>query len=328
MLYGAQHLVPTSPNRALVTPLAHDPSMDALFGRLAAVASNHFGMLSLDDLRTFGVSSSRLSRWVSAGLVERIGPRSFRVAGSPLTWRTRLAAGLADVDGAFIAGRAAAALHRLDGFDDGPVELIVERKRRHRRRPATVRSTDRELHRGDTVLIDGLRCLTAERLIVEAPLFRFGNTEIENAIDSAIRMRKVSEPRLRARIESEQWQGVPGARRLLGALLDAGGEGYLERRFLRLVREAGLARPQVQRVFREDGRTIARVDACFGDDLIVEVDGHATHATRRQRQADAQRRTELMLRGYRVMTFTYEDVTERPAWVIAQIVAGLVPDVA
>ena len=44
-----------------------------------------------------------------------------------------------------------------------------------------------------------------------------------------------------------------------------------------------------------------------------------THASRRQRQIDAQRRTELTLRGLRVLTFTYEDVRDRPSWVIARL---------
>jgi len=75
----------------------------------------------------------------------------------------------------------------------------------------------------------------------------------------------------------------------------------------------------LQKTFRADGRTVARVDAFFPGDLVVEVSGHGTHATRRQRQVDAQRHTELTLRGFRVITFTYEDVRDRPWWVIARI---------
>ena len=36
-------------------------------------------------------------------------------------------------------------------------------------------------------------------------------------------------------------------------------------------------------------RIIARVDAYFPGGLVVEVSGHGTHASRRQRQIDAQR---------------------------------------
>src|SRR6185295_20330195 len=101
------------------------------------------------------------------------------------------------------------------------------------------------------------------------------------------------------------------------------GESRLDRWFLQLVREAGIERPILQKTFRDGTRTVARVDAYFPGGLVVEVSGHGTHASRRQRQVDAQRRTELTLRGLRVVTFTYEDVRDRPAWVIGQLRIGL-----
>ena len=54
-------------------------------------------------------------------------------------------------------------------------------------------------------------------------------------------------------------------------------------------------------------------------DLVIEVNGHGTHSSRRQLQSDEQRRTELMRRGLRVVVFTYADVRDRPASVAAQL---------
>jgi very-short-patch-repair endonuclease len=60
----------------------------------------------------------------------------------------------------------------------------------------------------------------------------------------------------------------------------------------------------------------ARVDLLYDESrLVIEADGHATHATRRQRQADAERAARLTAAGWRVARFTYEDVVERPAYV-------------
>ncbi len=146
--------------------------------------------------------------------------------------------------------------------------------------------------------------------------------EIHNAIDSAIRMRSVSEERLRRRIVDELPLNSPHRRTLIGALIDTGGESALERRFLALVRRAGLPRPVLQRVYRSGTRTVARVDAEFAGDLIVELAGHGTHATRLQRQCDAQRHTELTLRNKRVITFTYEDVYGRPDWMLSALRAA------
>ncbi|MEO6157567.1 MAG: hypothetical protein ABIQ39_08040, partial [Ilumatobacteraceae bacterium] len=217
-----------------------------------------------------------------------------------------------------IAGRSAALLHGRDGFNRGPVEVIVPRRHRRVVAAARVCSTRRELHRGDTVVVDGIRCLTAERTILEAPLFGFTRAEIENAVDSGIRLRRISEQRLRTRVVAMHHQSINGARALLDALVDSGGESRLERWMLRLIREAGLPRPVLQKTFHEGTRVVARVDMIFGN-VVVEVAGHGTHSSRRQRQADEQRRTELLVRGYVVVTFTYDDVRDRPKWVVEQL---------
>jgi very-short-patch-repair endonuclease len=57
--------------------------------------------------------------------------------------------------------------------------------------------------------------------------------------------------------------------------------------------------------------------------LVVEPDGHGTHATRRDRQAGAERAARLGLAGWRVVPFTYGDVTERPDYVVSMIRAYL-----
>src|SRR4051794_22636938 len=190
---------------------------------------------------------------------------------------------------------------------------------RNRTTNGVVRSTIRPIPKADTISIGGLRCLTAERLIVESALFGFSRTETENAIDSAIRLRLVSEQRLRTRVIREHRASINGSRLLLDSLVDTGGESRLERWFLALVREAAIARPMLQKTYRDNTRIVARVDAYFTGGIVVEVSGHGTHASRRQRQVDEQRRTELTLRGLRVLTFTYDDIRDRPSWVVARL---------
>ena len=97
--------------------------------------------------------------------------------------------------------------------------------------------------------VNGIRCLKAERLILDSPLFGFTVAETENAIDSSIRLKLVSEQRLRTHVISRHRRGINNGRMLLDALVDTGGESRLERWFLRLVRRAGLPRPQLQSVW-------------------------------------------------------------------------------
>lgn len=260
------------------------------------------------------------SKWVQRGLLIRAGPRAYYLVGFKPTWR-REAWAAAENGRSFgvVAGRTAARLHGLDGFGAAPVEILVGREHRSCRLPYVVRSTRRPLRRADLDLVDGVRCLTVERLIIESPLFGFSLGETENAIDSGIRRRRVSEQRLRAAVLDAIRPGVAGGRQLREALVDTGGESRLERWFLRLVRRAGLPRPTMRVVCRAEGGFAARLDARFPGDLVIELEGHATHSSRLQRQHDEGRRTELTLLGNRVLAFTCLDVRDRPLWLAQQV---------
>jgi hypothetical protein len=267
--------------------------------------------------RAVGVSDRLRHEWLEQRWIERLGLHTFRFAGGPISWHMKLASGLGDLGrAAAVAGRSAASLQRLDGFDQRAVEMWVPRSNRHRSHGALSRSSARPLAPGDVLTVDGLRCVTAERLILDSLLFEFSEEEVHNAIDSAVRLRLVSEKRLRRRIVDELAPNVRHRQILISSLVDTGGESALERRFLSIVRHAGLPRPHLQRIYRSGPRTMARVDAEFAGGLVIELAGHGTHATRVQRQHDAQRHTELTLRGKRVITFTYDDVYGRPAWVL------------
>lgn len=298
--------------------------MDPRFTIVSSLAAQQHSVVSLTQLELAGVRAPMRSRWVATGLLVRLGPRSFGVAGSAPTWMRSLAAAFLDLDGrAPVAGRSASRLHGLDGFTGDEVELLTARDDRKRCSSGVVHSTARPIERGDLVRIEGLTVLRAERLILDGPLFGFTSDELENAIDSAVRKRLVAEQRLRTRVVALHSRGLNGGRMLLEAMVDTGGESRLERWFLRLVRQAGLPRPVLQRVFRANGRTIARVDAYFDGGLVVELAGHGTHSSRRALQVDAQRQTELTLRGHRVLTFTYNDLRDRPEWVLARLCDAL-----
>ena len=294
--------------------------MDGRFVQLAALAADRHGVFTAAIARSVGVSDRLRYEWLQKRYIERLGKNTFRFAGTPVTWHMELAAALGDHGAsAALSGRSAGALQHLDGFLPGSAELWLPRTARNRCAGTRARTSSQPLRPGDVVTVDGLRCVTAERLILDSLLFQFTPDEIHNAIDSAIRLRLVSESRLRRRIASDLVDNVKHRQVLITALVDSGGESGLERRFLAILRQAGFPRPQLQRIYRDGTRTMARVDAEFAGGLIIEVSGHRTHASRRQGQRDEQRRTELTLIGKRVITFTYDDVYGRPAWVLDQL---------
>jgi hypothetical protein len=86
-------------------------------------------------------------------------------------------------DHGYLAGRTAARLHGLDGFLGDSIEFLTTRQKRNSGGSHVVRSTSLELSLADAITIDGVRCLTAERLVLDSPLFDFTVAETENAID-------------------------------------------------------------------------------------------------------------------------------------------------
>lgn len=72
------------------------------------------------------------------------------------------------------------------------------------------------------------------------------------------------------------------------------------------------------------GRRVVVVDVLFAAArVVIEVDGFATHSSREAFQRDRSRQNDLVAAGYQVLRFTWDDVTRRPAAVVAQVRAAL-----
>lgn len=56
---------------------------------------------------------------------------------------------------------------------------------------------------------------------------------------------------------------------------------------------------------------VGRVDLMIGERLVIELDGWEYHADREQFENDRQRDARLSARGFRVLRFSYRQVTER-----------------
>ena len=241
-------------------------------------------------------------------------PAVYVVAGSAPTWRQQLhVAAIAGGPGAAISHRAAAALWGFDGCKPGTVELSVPLSRRLRL-PWAVIHRKRDLVEVDVELLDGLPVTTPTRTLIDLPAVVPFADKVEEAIDGAIRDGLTSHSRLWWRWGELRKPGRNGSA-IVGELLkkdidQAVPQSVLERRFRRIVEPLGLGQWVSQYVIkRPDGSFVARVD--FAQPalmLVVEVEGHGSHATRAQRRADAIRRNEIELLGHHVLVLTYEQV--------------------
>lgn len=283
---------------------------------LNELAATQEGLVTVDQLRSSGVSAWTQRTLVADGWMHRIAPRVYAVRGAPGTHRQRLRAGLLCLgERSWVSYEAAAALHGFDRSKPAAVEFTVERRRRPGLVPFVVHTTTR-LAPIDYVVIDGFRVLSATRTIFDLALARAHPRRIEAAIDSAVRLQLSSPEVLARRLGDLRGSGRWGCRLVEDMITDSGGHTMLERRFLELARQAGFPRPRTQVVFRLDGQHIARVDFLFDDvRIVVEVSGQKGHASPSERARDAQRRNELQDLGFRVFEYTWEDVTRRPSFV-------------
>ena len=110
----------------------------------------------------------------------------------------------------------------------------------------------------------------------------------------------------------------PGRRALAGALehyweVPTPTRSELEDLFLDLCTRHGLPRPVV------NARVCGyEVDFLWREQrVIVETDGHTTHGTRAAFERDRARDARLVAAGYRVVRFTYRQVTEASEDVVA-----------
>lgn len=282
-----------------------------------AAGSNH-GVLT-DDMASAVLGEHAWERRQSAGLWVQLTPGHYRHAATAPTFEIHVRAGSSWL-GSRGALFGATALRWLGADVDEPrrAQFLVPRARRSIPNWMTIHTTTRWDNR-DVIRHRGVRTCTATRAIIDMATQRVSARDLERAIDSAVRLRLTALPRLRQRLAGLSGTGRTGCRLLRELLLDSGGESYLERRFLALVREAGLPRPECQVVYRRDGATVARVDFRFPGSIVVEVSGRLGHVSDRDRQRDARRRNQLQQMGQVVLEFTTADVIDDPVYVLATL---------
>lgn len=291
--------------------------------RIAALSASQRHVFSRDQALAAGLTRSGVWRRVRGGCYVPLGPQTYHLAGAEPPWRGLLLAGMLDLgSAAVVTGRSAAALHGLEGFAEGPVELLVPRELRKRRALGTVTSTS-SLDLIDRSIVDGLAVTSATRTIIElAGVVRA--RELANAIDSAQRLGLTEPGFLRRRLDDLGRAGRPGAGAIQLALEMAGVQSWLERAFLRVIDGVGLPRPKVQRIYRADGVHIARVDFDFEPTpVIVEVGGRRGYMSAGERQRQERRRNQLQLLGKVVYFFCTEDVMTAPGYVVSTLRAAL-----
>ena len=268
------------------------------------VVEEQHGTVTRVQLRRLGLSGDEIDGWIARGFLHEAHRGVFAVGRPELSARGRwMAAVLACGPVAALSHTSAAALWGFFEEDAGDPHVSMPvgchyrppRVRDHRRLPMP------PVYNRDGIpvveplwtLVDIARDLSVgrlERAVNEAD--KLGLIDLAAAAEAAASLRR-----------------RPGVRKLRTVLArhqrtDSG----LERRFLRLVREAGLPRPKTQQEVLS-----FRVDFFWPDlGLVVETDGFRYHRTPAQQARDRLRDQTLTAAGLTPLRFPEDQIKREP----------------
>jgi very-short-patch-repair endonuclease len=278
--------------------------------RVLALAAEQHGVVTRAQLLELGLSSRAIEYRLRRGRLHRVHRGVYAVGRPELTRHgVLIAAVLSCGPGAALSHEHAGELLGIRKRRAGPVEVTVPAGAM-RRRPG-VRVHRRALAAGDVVRRHGIPLTSPVRTLLDlAP--RLGKGELEGAVNEADRLDLIDPVRLRAALDAREGQpGVPALRDLLDRQTLALTDSELERRFLPIVRRAGLPLPRTQRRVND-----FRVDFFWADlGLVVETDGLRYHRTPAQQARDRLRDQAHAAAGLTPLRFTHAQVAYEAAHV-------------
>lgn len=291
----------------------------ALDQAAAEIASRQAGVISVRQARAAGLSAEAISRRVGSGEWERCGKamiiRSLSSAGDLCQgWVLQVNAPMNSV----VSGPIAV---RLAGWGLAGEERLVVAQTRCRIPLEGVTVIQRSaLPRSRAV--QGLRLAVPIEAVADTiAAVRAGRAN--DIVDLALQQRWFSPDEFDEIVELRAGRGRRGvtALRRARARMSTGSRSEAEQRMGRLLRRSGTGSWTANHpVLDESGRVVAEIDFAHVDlGIAIEVDGRAFHSDRRSFERDRARQNDLVLRGWLVLRFTWEQITTRPEWVIAEI---------
>jgi very-short-patch-repair endonuclease len=286
--------------------------------QISATAAWQYGSIAHGQLISAGLSVDTVDRWLRAGRLHRLHKGVYLLGHTvPPQYAIEMAAILACRPRALISHTSAACLWKLLPYPADPRPVHVTAVGRNPRQRAGVR-----VHR--VASLDPRDATKRHRMPITAPartLVDFAAEarphELEAALAEGHTSRRFTDDKIRQALDrAGRRPGVGVLRRLLQ--VEAGPaltRSEAEVRLLRLIRDAGLPRPEVNTRLGP-----YEVDFLWREQrLVVEVDGYRFHSSRQAFERDRVRDAELQAKGYRVMRVTWRQLIDEPTAVLARL---------
>jgi very-short-patch-repair endonuclease len=289
--------------------------------RLAATQHGHFTRVQAAAL---GVGERTVQRRKAAGLLREPQPGVYVWASQAPTFLGDCTAAVLSLPRAAVAGRAAAALHGLDGFASAPVEVVLPRGGANRRQGVVLHRVGRWWP-DQVVVARGLPVTSLPWTMIQLARI-LDRSRLEHAVDDAMRLgMETSALRdLLARSATGSRQGAT----LLTTILDMPArsgvvpDSWFERLVEHVLAAHDLPEPVRQHRVMVNRRFVARVDLAYPVVRVaVEAQSHRYHGSASRQREDRRRFARLRDAGWEVVEWWWDDLAD-PAEAVALVRAA------
>ncbi len=291
---------------------------------LAAVlrhALDNEGVITRAEALAIGIKPRTLDTRVAEGVLLTVAHGVYALPGALRSNRSTLRAATRAL-GAVVSHQAAAWMNGV--MTAGPRLVVSVPHRRTHKFPDVVVHQLTDIREKDLHHLDGMPVTTATRTVIDlAGVLQ--PVELGGVINHFVRQGKTSQERI-AELQAELTRkGKPGMTRLR-RILDSRAEGtqvtesVLEARLLEVIEMGNLPVPDLQYRPPWLRHRNGRVDFSYPNaKLVIEGDSREWHGDERSFQADRERDNLAQLAGWRVLRFTWTDITRRPEYIVLSI---------
>ena len=255
----------------------------------------------------------RIGRW------SKLGRGKYLVTAMRST-EDRLRAAIATLPGAVVSHESAGELHGLAYVQQGLATVMVHSQTTHEF-PGVIVRRSHDLAPDQIRSIDELPVTTAPRTIVDLAAV-VSRRHLAAILDDAVAAKLASVPAVAEVALVVGRSGKPGTKNLRTVLYERLGTGLigtpLENKGNALLLTIEEATPEFE--YPIPWRPEHRFDAAYPSErLAIEWDSLRWHLQESAFNRDRVRDREAIVHGWRILRFTWKDVTERPDEVVATI---------
>lgn len=289
-------------------------------------AQQNGGIVTIQEAIALGMSRSTVYRRVADGVLIALRPGILALPGTADPFVLALSAACAKLH-AVVSHQAAAYLHDLDKPRYVKPTVSVPVRRSKEMAGVTVHQLT-DLEPSHIVDRHGLPITSAERTVIDLGAV-LHESHLGRIVDHGLASGLIDLSVLQELFLSLGRRGKPGtaALRKLLEVRDAAyivPESELERRLIALLERAGL--PPPVRQFRAPWlRSVnGRVDLAYPEHkLIIEADSRRWHLLMAAFETDRLRDNAAQLAGWRILRFTWAEITESPERVVATVLRAI-----